>query len=290
MDPCLRGDRWAYCAALVSGKSSTTMNTAPVLKTTALEAFDIAAACSQAGGVVPPVPNIDFASVEAIPTGQLRQLFDAVVMGSHADVGLEFLRLSGLLEHFLPETVAMVGLGDGQGRHKDVWQHTKQVVIQSVKRPAVRWAALFHDIGKLPTRGNKGDGGVHFHGHAQVGARMFDRIVRRERWCLGDRALEKEVRFLIYHHQRTSFFDGSWTDSGVRRFAKDMGPYLDNTFALARADLTTKRRERKRRILHQLKDLHDRVIQLAEEDAKVPPLPKGLGSEIMKAFDLPHLG
>ena len=59
-----------------------------------------------------------------------------------------------------------------------MWDHTKQVVRQTVGRPLVRWAALLHDIGKVPTRTFTPDG-VHFHGHAEVGARMFDKVVKR---------------------------------------------------------------------------------------------------------------
>src|SRR5918912_659844 len=70
-------------------------------------------------------------------------------------------------------------ISQGAGRmHKDVWAHTKQVVRQTVSRPLVRWAALLHDVGKVPTR-TFTDDGVHFPGHPQVGARMFDRIHTR---------------------------------------------------------------------------------------------------------------
>jgi poly(A) polymerase len=51
--------------------------------------------------------------------------------------------------------------------------------------------------------------------------------------------------------------------------------------------MTTKRREKRRRFLYQLKDLQERIAKLAEEDAKEPALPKGLGDELMSAFGLP---
>ena len=55
----------------------------------------------------------------------------------------------------LPELEATVDFSQEAGRrHKDVWEHTKQVVRQSVPKPDVRWAALLHDIGKVPTRGS----------------------------------------------------------------------------------------------------------------------------------------
>ena len=84
--------------------------------------------------------------------------------------------------------------------HKDVWAHTKQVVRQTVGRPLVRWAALLHDIGKVPTRTYTGDG-VHFHGHAEVGARMFDKVCQRFAFARDER---QTIRFLVKHHLRTN--------------------------------------------------------------------------------------
>ena len=70
----------------------------------------------------------------------------------------------------LPELDATVDFSQEAGRrHKDVWEHTKQVVLQSVPSPIVRWAALLHDIGKVRTRVMLPDGKVTFHRHAEVG-------------------------------------------------------------------------------------------------------------------------
>ena len=102
-----------------------------------------------------------------------------------------------------------------------------------------------------------------------------------------DAQLGADIRFLILHHQRAHQYEEEWTDSAVRRFARDVGGALDDLMALSRADMTTKRREKRRRLLFQLKDLQDRIAALAAEDAKEPALPKGLGDELMRAFELP---
>jgi poly(A) polymerase len=181
----------------------------------------------------------------------------------------------------------MVGFGDGEWRHKDVWKHTKQVVRQSVPRLEVRWAALFHDIGKVKTRSISPDGKVHFLGHAEIGTRMFDRLDKRMGLFMFEPALKETVRFLILHHLRANQYSPDWTDSAVRRFARDLGEHLDDLFCLARADITTKRPEKKRRGLQQIDELSARVARLAAEDARLPPLPSGIGDEIMRAFGLP---
>jgi poly(A) polymerase len=181
----------------------------------------------------------------------------------------------------------MIGFGDGEWRHKDVWKHTKQVVRQSVPRLEVRWAALFHDIGKTKTRTISPDGKVHFLGHAEVGTRMFEKLDKRLALFAPEPALKDTVRFLVLHHLRANQYQADWTDSAVRRFARELGAHLDDLLCLSRADITTKRPEKKRRGLHQIEELQHRITSLAEEDARVPPLPSGIGDEMMRAFGLP---
>jgi poly(A) polymerase len=116
---------------------------------------------------------------------------------------------------------------------------------------------------------------------------MFDKLERRAHLFRDDTALRKEIRFLVLHHLRASGYEGQWTDSAVRRFAREMGPYLEDLLCLSRADITTKRPEKKRRGIQQIHDLSERISQLAEEDARVPPLPKGVGELLMEEFALP---
>ncbi len=151
----------------------------------------------------------------------------------------------------------------------------------------MRWASLFHDIGKVKTRSITPDGKVHFFGHAEVGTRMFDKLDRRVPLFAPEPALKDTVRFLILHHLRANQYDPSWTDSAVRRFARELGAHLGELLCLARADITTKRPEKKRKGLQQIQELEDRIRQLALEDSKQPPLPSGVGDLIMKTFAVP---
>ncbi|MEI8254767.1 MAG: HDIG domain-containing metalloprotein, partial [Deltaproteobacteria bacterium] len=211
---------------------------------------------------------------------------ERVLMSRNPDAGLDALLAAGTLDALLPEIKAMVGFGDGEFRHKDVWRHTKQVVRQAVPRTEVRWAALLHDIGKIKTRRISPDGEVHFFGHAEVGASMFDRMQRRIPLFVGIESLSTSVRFLILHHLRAAQYDKDWTDSAVRRFAKEMGPLLGDLLDLSRADITTKSAERKRRGLDSISNLSARVRAVQDMDAKTPPLPKGLGTHISARFGI----
>lgn len=212
-----------------------------------------------------------------------RAALEHVLMGRDVDAALEWLHATGILRLLFPELEATVDLVQETGRqHKDVWAHTKQVVRQAVRRPLVRWAALLHDIGKVPTRTYTADG-VHFHGHAEVGARMFDKIHPRFAFSRDER---QTIRFLVKHHLRTNQYSDQWTDSAVRRFHREMGPHMTDLLDLSRADITSKRPGRRKQLLEQISALADRVHVLAEEDAKLPPLPGGVGNAIMTAFEI----
>ncbi|MBL8681543.1 MAG: HD domain-containing protein [Myxococcales bacterium] len=258
----------------------------------ALEALDACVRVAEKGGYTPP-PTATVGDWSTIEIPKLRRGFERVILARHPEEGLDALLAAGALDALLPEVKAMVGFGDGEWRHKDVWKHTKQVVRQSVPRVEVRWAALLHDIGKVKTRRILPNGEVHFHGHAEVGASMFDRLQSRTRLFVGEDTLAERVRELILHHLRASQYDGTWTDSAVRRFAKEMGDCLIDLFDLSRADITTKRPERKRKGLESISELAERVRRVREMDARIPPLPKGLGTAISERFGVapsPRLG
>ncbi|MDB4961548.1 MAG: metal dependent phosphohydrolase [Myxococcales bacterium] len=214
---------------------------------------------------------------------RLRAAIEMMLMGRDVDVALEWLHVTQILPVLFPELAATVNLTQETGRqHKDVWAHTKQVVRQTVSRPLVRWAALLHDIGKVPTR-TFTDEGVHFHGHAEVGARMFDRVSQRFGFARDER---HTIRFLVRHHLRTNQYSEQWTDSAVRRFHREMAAHMRDLLDLSRADITSKRPGRRKTLLEQISALSDRVERLVEADAKLPPLPSGVGTAIMDAFEI----
>jgi poly(A) polymerase len=153
-----------------------------------------------------------------------------------------------------------------------------------VPRPAVRWAALLHDIGKVPTRTFTPDGGVHFHRHSEVGARMFEDVARRFRF---DKPMKQKLKFLILHHLRPNQYDASWTDSAVRRFDRELQEHLTDLLDLSRADITSARPGKRQNALRNISELSARIQKLREDDAKVPPLPTGIGNVIMEHFQLP---
>lgn len=223
--------------------------------------------------------------IASIDPREAFELLTKAFCGRHPDAAMQWLRDAGLLVHLLPELDATVAFSqEGGRRHKDVWEHTKAVVRQSVPRPAVRWAAVLHDIGKVTTRRFVGPGKVTFHGHAEEGVRMFRRGPARR---IGfPTELREQVELLILYHLRPGQYDGTWTDSAVRRFAHEMGPLLTDLLDLSRADVTSKRPGKRQRCLSFISELSRRIRELAALDARVPPLPSGVGDVLMRELGL----
>ena len=225
------------------------------------------------------------ARVEHWPADEAYEQLTPVLCGRHPQAALQLMRECGLLARLLPELDATAELShDADGRHKDVWEHTKIVVWQSVPQPSVRWAAALHDIGKVPTRRLLPDGRVTFHNHAELGERMFEagpatRIAFPAK-------LRSRIAELIRWHQRPGYYEAGWSDSAVRRFAREVGPALDELLNLSRADITSRIPGRRKQCLRSISELSRRIRALELEDRKVDPLPAGLGRHLMSAFEL----
>jgi poly(A) polymerase len=235
---------------------------------------DVEAARAHAAGIL-----------ELDPESVYREL-TAAITGRHPEHALQWLYDTGALVILLPELAATVAFSQEAGRrHKDVWEHTKAVVRQAVPRPEVRWAAVLHDIGKVPTRRFLPGGKVTFHGHAEEGVRMFRRGPAR-RIAFPPQVRER-VEALILHHLRGGQYDGSWSDAAVRRFGREMGPLLRDLLDLSRADVTSRRPGKRKRCMVLISELARRIRELEAEDARPKPLPAGLGNLLMEAFALP---
>jgi len=197
--------------------------------------------------------------------------------------GLWFLVETGLAEEFLPEIPALGLEQDPVQRHKDVLAHTIAVVDKTSPDKILRMAALLHDIGKPKTR-SFGANGVSFHHHEVVGARMAEERLKALRYSHDDIA---DVRRLVELHLRFhGYGDEAWTDTAVRRYARDAGPLLERLNELTRCDCTTRNRARAAALSARMDDLERRIVDLRtreELDAVRPDLD---GNQIMQRLGI----
>lgn len=213
---------------------------------------------------------------------KVRAILDDLLCAPHVDEGLELLLKFDVLYALFPEVSAMKGMGDEGGLHKDVWAHSKAVVMGVPPELDLRWGALMHDIGKVKTRRVE-NGRVTFHGHDRVGARLVDSLNGRTNLFQDDVRLLRTVRYLVLEHLRPAGYNPEWTDSAVRRLVTECGDvrFFEKLMLLSRADLTTKNAKKRERCLARAAELEKRVAQVVEE-ANAPRLPKGTMGIIME--------
>jgi len=210
--------------------------------------------------------------------------------------GLEVLVDTGLAEHVLPELPALRLEIDEHHRHKDVYQHSLTVLEQAIALETgpegpvpgpdlvLRIAALLHDIGKPATRRFEGGGGVSFHHHEVVGAKLVARRLKALRF---DKATVQAVSRLTELHLRFhGYGDGGWTDSAVRRYVTDAGPLLERLHRLTRSDCTTRNRRKAERLSGAYDDLQARIAQLREQEELASIRPDLDGQQIMDVLGI----
>lgn len=214
-----------------------------------------------------------------------RPKFDTLLLGRDVEDALEALQEDGTLASTFPEVQALVGFGGGDTGHKDLWGHTKRVVAQTKRLPLLRWAALFHDVGKVKCF-TRVDGEIAFHGHEAVSAKLFRDASRRTN--LFNRDEYEEIRYLIYNLGHIEGYIPSWTDSAVRRLYKEVGAeHFLSLIALSRADITTKNKGKRMKLLYQIHELKTRALELARIDAIPAALPSGLGDVLTAELGIP---
>jgi poly(A) polymerase len=217
--------------------------------------------------------KISQVSVERIAQEFSRILLESIQPGD----ALELLRQGGLLEHFMPELLPMVGCEQPPQFHPegDVWVHTRIMLnMVSVERrtPEVMYGILFHDIGKPSTYrigpGADGVDRIRFDGHDSVGTKMADAIMRRLKFS---NDVREGVVTLVAQHMKFMAVP-QMKESTLRKFAG--GEHFIDELELHRVDCASS---------HGLLDNYVFMQELLEKYANEPVLPKPLldGKDIM---------
>ncbi|HEY2694550.1 MAG TPA: CCA tRNA nucleotidyltransferase [Pseudonocardiaceae bacterium] len=233
--------------------------------------------------------------IERITRERVQAELSKLIIGAHPRRGIELLVDTGLADRVLPEVPAMRLEIDEHHQHKDVYQHSLVVLEQAIDleqaetpgKPdlVLRLAALLHDIGKPRTRRFEDGGGVSFHHHEVVGAKMVRKRMKELRYA---KDITEDVVTLVYLHLRFhGYGKGEWTDSAVRRYVTDAGPLLSRLHKLVRADCTTRNRRKAQLLRDTYTDLEKRIALLAEQENLAKVRPDLDGNAIMALLDLP---
>jgi poly(A) polymerase len=235
-----------------------------------------------------PTPEL----VEAVKSGhgrlsivsaeRIRDELDKMVMVPVPSVALWFVVRTGLAAEFLPELPGLALEQDPIHRHKDVLAHTLAVMDKTSPDRMLRLAALFHDVGKPKTRAF-GDGGVTFHHHEVVGARMTRERMTALRYPKDE---VETVTDLVELHLRFHTYRLGWTDRAVRRYVRDAGPLLDRLNELTRCDCTTRNAAKARALGRRMDELEARIAVLREQEELDAIRPDLDGTQIMDQLGL----
>jgi len=148
----------------------------------------------------------------------------------------------------------------------------------------IRLAALLHDIGKPKTRALIPGGGVSFHHHEVVGARMAKERLKRLRF---EHEVVEAVSQLVFLHLRFhGYGGGEWTDSAVRRYVRDAGDLLTHLHVLTRADCTTRNKKKAETLAANYDHLEARISALMEQEELMKIRPDLDGHAIMEILGI----
>ena len=230
--------------------------------------------------------------IKIISAERIRDEFIKLLMSNHPRKGITILVETGLAELVLPEIPKLQLEIDEHHHHKDVYEHSLTVLEQAIalesrlggKNLVIRLAALLHDIGKPKTRALIPGGGVSFHHHEIVGARLAKERLKKLRFS---NEVIDEVELLISLHLRFHGYGaGEWTDSAVRRYVRDAGDLLTHLHVLTRADCTTRNQRKAERLAATYDQLEARIEKLAAEEELAAIRPDLDGAEVMQLLNL----
>jgi len=230
--------------------------------------------------------------ITIISAERIRDEFTKILMSPNPRTGITILVDSGLAELVIPEIPKLRLEVDEHHHHKDVYEHSITVLEQAMMQEerlgganlVIRLAALLHDIGKPKTRSFIEGGGVSFHHHEVVGARLAKKRLQELRFD-GD-TIEAVELLTALHLRFHGYGDGEWSDSAVRRYVRDAGELLIHLHVLTRADCTTRNKAKATRLSNVYDSLEARIDVLMEQEELSKIRPDLDGAQVMQILDL----
>ena len=230
--------------------------------------------------------------ISIVSSERVRDEFIKILMSPNPRIGITILVNTGLAEIVIPEIPKLRLEIDEHHHHKDVFEHSITVLEQAITQEArlngpnlvIRLAALLHDIGKPKTRSYIDGGGVSFHHHEVVGARLAKKRLQELRF--DSHTCEAVETLTALHLRFHGYGDGEWSDSAVRRYVRDAGVLLTHLHVLTRADCTTRNRAKAMHLAAVYDSLEMRIDLLMEQEELSKIRPDLDGAQVMALLNL----
>lgn len=167
---------------------------------------------------------------------RIKAELDLIMLSECPSCGIALLDELNLLPQIFPELEEAKNIPQDKVEAGDLFAHSLQVlerIAKDAQNLQERYAALFHDIGKIRAIKRKGEM-VVFYGHEEEGALMTEEILKRLRFS--NEEIE-DICFLVRHHMLVTQYSPEWSDSAVKRLIRRLGDRLKSTLRLAKADI-----------------------------------------------------
>ena len=215
--------------------------------------------------------------------------FNKIMLSKKPSVGLQLMEETGLMKLIIPELIELKGVEEVEGQtHKDNFYHTLEVVdniSENTDNLWLRWSALFHDIGKAPTKKFVEGTGWTFHGHEFLGSKMVKNLFQKLKLPLGNDM--KYVQKMVKLSSRPiALITDDASDSALRRLLFDAGEDMEDLFTLCKADITTKNSRKQEKFKKNFEYVAVKIKEVEEKDQVRNFQPPISGEEIMTMFNL----
>ena len=182
-----------------------------------------------------------------------------LLLSDHPERIIDMYEL-GITAVILPEFDTIMETEQNTPYHLyDVGRHTIEVIKNVSPTKVMRYAALFHDMGKPHCRTTDEKGRDHFKGHAVKSEEIAGHIMKRLRM---DNNTIRDVKKIVYWHDYG--ISGTISKKSVRRMLSKMGPeYFDSYVEIKKADMKGQsdyRIEERTKVFENIIMFHDEII------------------------------
>jgi len=239
--------------------------------------------------------NVD--RLDIVSSERIRDELVKIVLNENAVFSLRLMEEVGILKKILPELALCVGVTQNKYHIYDVWEHTLKVLENITLKDCssvengffvshehlyylLRFAALFHDIGKPESKFIDENGNARFFHHQNIGIDITIDILNRLKFSNAD---TNDILTLVKEHMRLGMYNSTWGNPSIRRLIRDLGKYLEPLFILTKADILASNPEY--HTLDGLAELKTRIEQNNVNTLRYSDLSPLNGKEIMEILN-----